>query len=241
MLKYIITMSITFVYYYHYIMKIRISDDCKKTNNVVVFIHGFGKNSETFNISEFGKELNIEKTIRTIAQTVLIDIEENDYLLTVPDVANTIYDKIKQFKNIWIVAHSYGCFYAIQLAEQYHNIVKGIILLEPTVKSDQYKIYLENLPKSPVNDAKLKNFDSLPNGSNIKNKTIVQVHLSITQWVNLSTSISNVDEFESKIDKIKRWTNANVISEIVIYPSKSHMIHYDCPLKIIHKIRQLIV
>mgnify|MGYP001243237282 CR=1 FL=1 len=197
---------------------------------IVIFIHGFNKNSSSWNKTDSGKIINIEETIKKKATTVLIDLFEDIYSEPIPEIANKLYNNIKssipKMGKIIIVAHSYGAFYALSLAQSNHEHIYGILLLDPIVKSDEYKNYLAK-SNSPIQLEKLKNFDSIPNPIPLKNKIIVKICLKVD------------DDIYEKTQYFDKLTRNNINSDILVYPNRSHMLHYDMHDKIISIIKQL--
>jgi esterase/lipase len=195
------------------------------------------KTSSTWNISESTKILNIEKSCQTFASTLLIDIENDDYLLPIDKVCENIYNEIKLFNEILIVSHSYGSLFAVHLAETYPKQIKSLLLLEPVVKNERYKKYLQSLEKTDIIEAKLNNFDDFPDGKSLSNKTIISIHISIDTKTNDS---EYMDKIFKHLEVFRTWTNRNLSSEIIVHPCKSHMLNYDIPSKIIDNIKKFV-
>ena len=105
-------------------------------NSVVLFIHGFLGSTEQF--GEFILNLPDEYGVYNI----LLD----GHGKTVRDFANTSMEKwkkqideimqklVKKYKNIIIVGHSMGTFFAMDSALKYKENVKGIFLLQSPLK-----------------------------------------------------------------------------------------------------------
>jgi len=216
-----------------------------KHKNTVIFFNGFRKQCTTWNITETGKPINIEERIRKNNNTILIDFQEEDYKQSIPDMSEHIYTMIINsypdlLRNVTIVGHSYGCFYALYLAEKY-RILK-ILLIEPVIKSPSYLEYIINraaVSKIPLefNEGKedntvevctVNNYDMLPTGENIKSRVIVRIHV-------------NCDNEEIKhLKEYSLLTNKNTKSRLVVHYKKSHMIHYTQADVILDSINELL-
>ena len=220
-------------------MKLFINYNHHKTT--IIFIHGFRKNHDDFNITDKGKNILIETTMAKICNTILVQIEESDYKKPVADVAEDIYKNIVDIDKtkITIVAHSHGSFYALSLCETYPDLFCKLLLIDPTTKSEHYltklKMDTEGFNEESVESYKVKYFDMLPTGFNLKNKIIVRIHL------NLQTTqlIDDLNSFLAKINHLNKLVNKNVKSRLVLHADVSHMIHYQIPDVIIDSIKEL--
>lgn len=204
-------------------------------NISILFIPGFRKKNTDFNITDEGKGINIETTLFKMYNTITIQFSEDDYQKPVPDIADQIYQNIiMNFKkDIVIVAHSFGAFYAIHLAKTYPNIFTKLLLIDPSIKTTSYheKLQLNANMYGPKDTEtyKLKNYDSLPIGVDLKSNIIVRVHVALI--IGLSAD---------KIFILNKLTNKNVKSRFIVHPNASHMIHYQHPDVIIDSIKELI-
>lgn len=210
-----------------------------KHKNTVIFFNGFRKQYTTWNITETGKQINIEERIRKNHNTILIDFQEEDYKQSIPDMSEHIHTMLINshpdlLRNVTIVGHSYGCFYALYLAEKY-RILK-ILLIEPVIKSPSYLEYIINrsvVSKMPlefntVEVCAINNYDMLPTGENIKSRVIVRIHV-------------NCDNEEIKhLKEYSLLTNKNTKSRLVVHYKKSHMIHYTQADVILNSITELL-
>jgi len=102
-----------------------------KSTTYIVFIHGFLKKSLYWNITENQNPIQIEESLRKKINTVLIDLDEEDYMKNITDISNEIYSRLKSImeeKNInnkiILIGHSHGSFYYLRLAELYPDIFK---------------------------------------------------------------------------------------------------------------------
>ena len=218
----------------------------QKFKTTIVFIHGFRKSSLQWNYSETNHPLLIEETLSNIANTILIDLTDEDYLQDITAITEEIYRQLvislglgpSEITNpvintkIVLVAHSQGSFYCLRLAEMYPTLFSRLLLLDPTLKNRSYHDLLESkLAKNPgdiVERAKLKHFDNLP-GCNLKNSVIVRAHVNISPSSDLMDSIVELDQL----------TNKNSKSRLVIHYEVSHMIHYKIPHVVIDAVKEL--
>lgn len=196
--------------------------------NTVMYIHGFLKQSSQWNVSETGKYLGIEEHLQKTTNTVLVDVEHSDYSLPITTICEDIYKEILQSHSlvkVIIVAHSYGAFYAIRLAEMFPSIIKSLILLDPVVKDENYRKYLLD-QDDDMSKGKLAIYHDLPTGDKLHPRIIIKICLPVT------------DSVLTKLDYFHPMTNKNIMSEIVVIPEVDHMIHYHQPQKIIFYIKQ---
>ena len=211
------------------------------TNNnhkyTIIFIHGFMKHYNSWNVTEGNKVINIEKNISKICNTVLVQIEEEDYMKPIDKVANEIYVELQPLlhTNITLGCHSYGSFYCISLAINYPKIFSRIVMLNPSIKTQAYYDYLATKDQTDINTYKLKHFDELPDHTNIHNKIIISIH------VNLDSTKYNEDKLTlfDKMIQLNKMTNKNVKSKLYLYVYVSHMIHYKISDKIYQSIKDI--
>lgn len=122
---------------------------------------------------------------------------------------------------IIVVSHSYGCFFALELANT-NKRIKGLVLLDLPIPDENYKKYLEESKQ----DNKLKHFVLLPKIQQ-NTKLISQVHLII------SLHLLKKSEYFTKL------CNQNIHSSIEVHGT-SHMIHIDHTQTIIDRILNLL-
>lgn len=211
-------------------MKIIVENN--KFKKSVLFIHGFGKNGDHWNITEYNREIGIESHIRKTHNTILITLENNDYLRSIYDVSHQIYESIKHLSNIICVTHSYGSFYAMEISISYPKLFTAIIMLDPTLKTNEYLTYLKTLEYSNQKQYQIDNFDMYPNHLNIPNNVIIKIHLNI----NPSESDSENINYIKHLDQI---TKHHVKSRLIVHYDISHMIHYKIPHTIIDTIKNI--
>lgn len=212
-------------------MKIIIENN--KFKKTVLFIHGFGKTGEQWNITEYGKEINIESHIRKTHNTILVTLHDDDYFRSISDVSDEIDRKIEDLikTKIICVTHSYGSFYAISMSIKFKNLFDTIIMLDPTIKTPEYLQYLKTLNYSEKNQYQIDNFDIIyPNHLDIPKNIIVKIHLNI----NDKNENSNIINDLTLLGEI---TKHNVKSRLMIHIGVSHMIHYKIPHVIIDSIK----
>ena len=200
-----------------------------KSKTTIIFIHGFLKNSSYWNLTETGHPIEIEAILAKTYNTVLIDLIQQDYIKSISEIANEIYIKLEQLikTKIILVGHSHGAFYCLRLAELYPVVFSQLILLDPTVKNDNYLNFLKS-KDDIITQAKLKHFDDLPSGNNLKSSIIIRIHINID-----STLINDIKELDVLVNK-------NTKSRLIVHYNVTHMIHYKIPHTIIDSIRELI-
>ena len=176
------------------------------SNILIIFISGYRKNNY-WDITEYGKTINIIDKFKEKYLVKLLSLTDEGYKKPVSDICDII-SKLVQVKCI-IVANSYGCFYAQQLAFINGNI-KGILLLDPTIKCERYlkELEIKTETDDPNINEKIKNFDKLPENLSFEFKLIINVHFCFNE--NLST---NVKYFLSICNK-----NINSSIEIINVP-----------------------
>lgn len=203
----------------------------------IIFIHGFRKNSSQWNYSESGNALLIEETLSKIANTILIDLTDEDYIQDTTTVVEEMYRQLSSLQiittKIILVAHSQASFYCLRLSEMYPTIFARLLLLDPSIKNQAYLNLLESkVSKNPgdiVERAKLQHFEDLPTCDHIKNSVIIRVHLNISSPADLMDNII----------ELNKLTNKNTKSRLVVHYDVSHMIHYRIPHVIIDAIKEL--
>ncbi len=151
----------------------------------------------------------------------LIDhFREYDYVCTkINSLVNT--------KHVVVVAHSYGCFYALRYAELYPTT--ALILLDPPPKTDLYKTYLKS-NMNLLDECKLEHFDKLPDGANISNNVAISVHVS--------GDSESKDSLFDKISYFSKLTKNNSRSNLIVHYDTSHMIHYTRSANVIENINR---
>ena len=91
-------------------------DDCEtKRPGTVVFIGGYCKQSN-WDVSEHGKALNILQQLKKHANLIVVQLTDLGYQTPLSEVCTSIMTRCKLDKKYMIVGHSYGCFFAQQLA-----------------------------------------------------------------------------------------------------------------------------
>lgn len=194
--------------------------------HTLLFIHGFRRNSQSWELEE-----NLSKTNNTL----LVDLEEEDYKKSIATVGDEIHTYIlhRQIQSVIIVAHSQGSFYALYLAQKDPRLSHKLLLLDPTLKST---VYLEELQakalghsSESVEVAKVRYFEDLPTGLEISPSVIIYIHLNVT---------SNQDF--PKIESLSKLTKKNVKSRLMVHWDVSHMLHLRIPGVILDSIRELI-
>lgn len=201
--------------------------------NGVIFIHGLDKKAEQWNVSEFDKNINIEKTIGMKYETILIQLD--DFKINPDEICAFIIKQTESSLNsknkIWtIVCHSLAALYALQLLKYDEIKINGIVLVDPTPLDDLYTDYLRK-----------KGWDDLANYIDTENiKPRKPPSPKIKFHVHLDYNFSNINKFNNQIEFYSRYANPNSKSKIIIHPNKGHMIHYTDGPKIIESILSIL-
>jgi pimeloyl-ACP methyl ester carboxylesterase len=199
------------------------------SKTTVVFISGFQKSCTTWNVTERGKEINVEKTISLTYSTLLIEMEDEDYLESVENISLRVNEILENEEKIILIVHSYAAFYAISLAKMYKNKYNKIILIDPTVKNDDYLNYLYEKEDDIFTRYKIENFSLYPDFNNFPQNVIVYAHLNLDTEDNLN-----------KVFDLDKITKMNVKSKLMVHCNVGHMIHYKIPAVIIESIKDII-
>lgn len=209
-------------------MKIIISDTKYKVT--IIFSRGYTKSGEDWNITSHNKEIGIESHIRKTRNTVLISLDQEDYQRPMSDVSSSIYQGTKHLlkSKVVVVTHSYGSIFGMLLAILYPKFVTTLIMLDPTIKTNDFLTYLKSLSVTESNQYKINNFDTLPNHRDIPNNIIVKIHWNIKADMKLDSELIELDHIVKK----------NTKSRLVIHVNVSHMIHYTIPHVIIDYIKE---
>lgn len=204
----------------------------------VIFIQGFRKSHETWNVTETKTKIMIESTMAKQINTITIQFTDEDYVQSTTKVCEAINNSIDPITipktNITIVAHSQGCFYAIRLAELYPDIYTKLLLLDPVMRDAPYLEQIKGsaLTAKPdsVEVAKFLLYDDLPDENCLRAKIIVRVHLNVE---------TDNEYLMNRLEYFNKLTNRNDKSRIVVHLKVGHMIHYSIPHVVIEAIREL--
>lgn len=201
----------------------------KNKKPFVILIHGYNQTIDSWNVTKSGKVIQLDKILSAKYNTIIIQIDQEDYLKSVPELSNEIHEKLslhaENSKKI-VLAHSYGCFYAISLAIN-HDKTYRLLLLDPTIKTLDYYEMIKNraIDNDLVSISKYENYSLLPNYSDIKSKTIIIIHLA------------NKNILE-KISVLIDATKKNIKSRLMIEHC-SHMVHWDIPERVCISVDEL--
>ena len=195
----------------------------------IIFIHGFRKAPQQWNYTETGHPILIEETLAKVANTVLIELNDDDYRRSITAVAEEMYQQLTPIiqTKIIVVTHSQGSFYGLRLAQNYPTVFGRLVLLEQCIKNQAYRDMLTG-SNDDVQRAKLAHFDDLPTCECLKAAIIVRVHLNISSET--STAI---------IAELSKLTTKNAKSRLVVHYDGSHMIHYKIPHVVIDESRDM--
>jgi pimeloyl-ACP methyl ester carboxylesterase len=197
-------------------------DNIPLFDTTVLFIHGFAKTKDDWAI--------IQKHLGGPYNIHCIDINNTCYVRPVQDICQEIDDSMSTFHEtkIIVVAHSYGAFYAIGLSRLNKFRYNKLLLIEPTLKTEEYQIYLtEKYAKTPneIDKYKIENFDTFPDYRDLTSNIIIIVHINV--------KIREEHETVSKIERCNQLCNKNAKSLLCLHVNKGHMLHHTVPDKII--------
>lgn len=220
--------------------KIKVHITNTNHKHTIVFIHGLKKSYNSWNITEKGKEINLEKKFNQTCNTVLVQIEEEDYLKPITEVAESIYNELQHLllTKITLVSHSQGSFYCLVLAKNYPKIFSRIVMINPTIKTIDYYNYLIKKKESVTNVItayRLNHFSDLPNHDDLHCQVIIFIHIDIDSTKSDEDKLILFD----KIGQLNKITNKNVKSKLCVHADTSHMIHYMIPDTIHHSIKDI--
>jgi hypothetical protein len=190
----------------------------------VVFIHGLNKTPETWNRTEFGKEIDVEQTIRNKADTILVSVP--DYTISPKEVMGPIVEQIRANPKKWIiVCHSLGVIHGNELLK--HNLhIVGMVIIDPTPLNTEYLDLIRDRGWNDIVD--------------YCTHELVTPAPSIELSIHLNYDEELPDAFARHIGYYRRFVGANDRSKIVIHPGKGHMIHYTDAPKIIRAITDML-
>ena len=192
--------------------------------SAVIFIHGNNKNSSTWNITEFGKVINIEKTISKQCRTMMLQLD--DYTESPDIIVQPFLEEMKQYKWI-IVCHSLGIIYYYELVK--HLTVIGVCFIDCTNLEKYLKSHID---KNWNIIEYLKNTNLNITNLNIPSKIVFHIHCNY--------NYDKIEEFNDKLLYFTSFSRKNNKSMLIIHPNKGHMIHYTDSSKIINSIMILL-
>lgn len=202
----------------------------------VLFIHGFRKNHDDWDTTEHGKSIGIATQIAKRCTVVCAGLDDSDYCQSTLSVATEMSTQLAEpdmfgdDKKVTVVAHSNGCFYAIQLAQLDPNRFGRLLLIDPTLKSEAYRQQLLERVAADSTDVvsqrKLENFDSLP--TSVPNRVVVRIHFNYTEAMS-----------PDRVRQLHDLVKTNVKSRLIAHYDASHMIHYKMPHVIVDSIHEL--
>lgn len=199
---------------------------------LILFLHGFLKDTSTWNVTESGKSILIQEQLSKKYATGLVQFEEHDYLKPVTMVSEELYIELSKLNikcKITIVAHSLAAFYAICLVRDHQDIIKAVILIDPTAKTQIYYNHLKNAQSNDsIHQAKLSNYSVLPEAIYLPPRIIIKIYLAYPR-----------ENIEDVITYYEKMVKNNISSDIILCPGRSHMLHYEIPAKFIQLINEL--
>ncbi|MGQ8365364.1 alpha/beta fold hydrolase [Glaciecola sp. 1036] len=124
----------------------------------LIFEAGFGQDKATWKSLVEQFPANAEFTIVTYTRPSIINSETGPS--TIEQDVNFLINKIKQTSDdkIILVGHSYGGLIVTEAAQQVPDLVDGIVLLEPTVRSQRQHFKAIDSQRISDDDALLKQF-----------------------------------------------------------------------------------
>ena len=204
-----------------------------------VFIHGFKLNSGTW--QDIPKQLLESNPTSSIA---LVDIEEKDYLLSVPELSSLIIQElnkkeIEEKREVIFIGHSLGCFPILSIISSSSFPCKKVFLIDSPVKNELYYEYLVKQTLLPGNNeidhARLQNYDLLPE--------IEQISSSVSIWIHMrmepDASAEQIEILLGRMKWLSQLTTLNEKSRLFVNCNVSHFIHQDIPKIILSNIQLL--
>ena len=202
----------------------------------VIFIHGNHKKATSWNVTDFGKVINIEATIKKKNRTLLIQVD--DFTVSPSKLVRSFVESMKDQQWI-IVCHSLGIVYCYEFVK--HLKIVGICFIDCTPLDETFlkklSCNIDNTcdelnsvaPSSSSRDELL--YDYIKNIRwDLSPKIICHVHINY----------QSDEKFDRKVKYFSSITRKNDKSKMMIHPGKGHMIHYNDSAKIIDSITQLI-
>lgn len=198
----------------------------------VFFIHGYGKTIDDWDVTNKGKQINIAERVSKTYNVILVQLDESDYAQSTKQIATQMHEQLQihvSHCKVVIVAHSSGSFYAIHLAQMDPKKYVRLLLIDPTVKSENYRKYLiEQFTNTQQLTylQKLIHFEDLPCCS-VPSKSVVRIHCNFE------------DKKVEKIQVLHDLVKLNVKSRLFVHYNASHMVHYKIPDVIIDSILEI--
>ena len=192
----------------------------------VIFIHGFNKTPDTWNKTESGKDILIEKLVSKKAHTLLVHID--DYDSNPSETVVPIIDQIKLvgLKKWTVVCHSLGVIYGLELLKSDIPIT-GVCLIDPTVPDAKFISKLEKEGRHVLK-------------SYCKDHTQLDFPPKIIFHIHFDYDMRKPEKLSRKVQYYNGLTTKNDKSEIIIHMNKGHMLHYTDGPKIVNSIMNLI-
>ena len=197
--------------------------------HAVCFIHGFNKTPDTWNQTEAGKNINIEKIIsgKEKVKTLLVRID--NFKISPQILVTQLVEQMKSEPNKWtIVCHSLGVVYGLELLN--HDItINGFCLVDPTSLNEEY---IREITDSSWEEGATYCLNNFVKKVDYPAKIIFHIHLDY--------DIQDQIYFCHQIQYYKQFVGKNTKSKIIVHPGKGHMIHYTDTAKIIESILSLL-
>jgi len=193
-----------------------------KLPQAILFIHGKGKKSETWNTTESGKIIDIEKSLSKNVHTMLLQVD--DFTIIPSKLIDQIIDDMRFYRWI-IITHSLGVVHAFELLGR-QIMIDGLCFIDPTAFTGRY---IDSIKQFEIAEW-------------IKEQLIIEVTPRIVFHIHINyQSGREEDLFQEKIIEYSKFTHKNDKSRVIVHYNKSHMIHYTDAPKIIDSLKDLLM
>jgi pimeloyl-ACP methyl ester carboxylesterase len=188
------------------------------TENVILFLHGFG-----------GTNRHWDKTINRLSSdivSILIDLPGHGYTPEIlPDSVDQLIDKIWQFITnlkltikIHIVGHSLGAFIALGLAIRYPEYIDKIVLIATAANIMIHPILMQQVHSRTIDKAFI--FRCLSKETSLEAKELVFNNLFL---VRMSKNINLMDPMNISTDYISYLENLKH-QVLILYGSEDKVV-----------------
>ena len=126
--------------------------------------------------------------------------------------------------NSYILSNSFGCIISILYTYRYPHKIKGILMIDPTTKNEQYRF--KRIKDSYIADnLKILLYNSL-DIKYLKCPIIIHTNIPFKKFTNPYKKISNYSIFNMLNDKFKylKLLSNNPKSNIIMHPNSEHFI-----------------
>lgn len=226
----------------------------------VIFIHGFMKDYNDWNIDEKKNNINIQKKISTDTCTVNFHFESRDYFKSFLEICDKIYVILmnNDIPKPWIfVGHSIGGLYSQAYAKLYPEHVRGLVLINPNEITRYFQEHLVEAVVTETDSVKKNIYQNwIMNFYQVYNSEILNKNITVICHKNISTNKDEIDDhinkyFDGDRDEYEEMTKNMLLyynmliknnrdSFIIKYKKSSPILHHKHPKNIISSIYKLL-